>query len=87
MAATMNGSFFIFGGHSFEFDKNDSDRWAEMDTICRKLAGREGIWYATNRKICNYVTAARSADLDAGVNNTGIDLFIEKDGENLILKK
>lgn len=46
------------------FDKNDSDRWAEMDALCRKLSGREVVWYATNREVCDHVTTARSADLD-----------------------
>ena len=57
-----------------------------MDALCKKLSGREDVWYATNREICNYVTAARSTDLDAGENRTGTDLWIEKDGERLLLK-
>lgn len=89
--AFLNGNsnelkLFYIWGHSFEFDKNDSDRWAEMDALCKKLSGREDVWYATNREICNYVTAARSTDLDAGENRTGTDLWIEKDGERLLLK-
>ena len=43
-------------------------------------------WYATNREICDYVTAARNVQDFSGINNTGFDLFIEKDGKNIIRK-
>ena len=32
---------FYIWGHAFEFDKNDSDRWADMDRLCKKLPGKE----------------------------------------------
>ena len=74
---------FYIWGHAFEFDKNDSDRWADMDRLCKKLSGKEDVWYATNREICDYVTATRSVKDFSGINNTGFDLFIEKDGEKI----
>ena len=77
---------FYIWGHAFEFDKNDSDRWADMDRLCKKLSAKEDVWYATNREICDYVTAARSVKKFCGINNTGFDLFIEKDGEKTVWK-
>ena len=43
-------------------------------------------WYATNREICDYVTAASSIKEFSIINNTGFDLFIEKDSKNIIRK-
>ena len=78
---------FYIWGHAFEFDKNDSDRWADMDMLCKILSGKEDVWYATNREICDYVTAAKSIKDYAGKNNTGFDLYIEKDGKKIIWEK
>ncbi len=33
-------------GHSYEF--NDADNWELMEEFCRKMGGREDIWYCTN---------------------------------------
>lgn len=77
---------FYIWGHSFEFDKNDRDRWADMDLLCKTLSGREDIWYATNREICDYITAARSADGSLENNNTDTDLYYEANSEKIILK-
>lgn len=33
-------------GHSYEFD--DRDNWDLIETFCRKMGGREDIWYCTN---------------------------------------
>lgn len=71
-------------GHAFEFDKNDTDRWADMEALCRKLSGKNDIWYATNREICEYITAAR-AFKESGVNNSGIDLFADIDGDMVVI--
>lgn len=42
-------------GHSVEFDRNDN--WDHIEEICRKLAFNDGIWYATNIEIYDYVQA------------------------------
>lgn len=55
-----------------------------MDMLCKKLSGKEDVWYATNREICDYVTVARNVKEFSGINNTGFDLFIEKDGEKTV---
>lgn len=54
-----------------------------MNRLCKKLSGKEDVWYATNRVICDYVMAARSVKELSGINNIGFDLFIEKDGEKI----
>lgn len=33
-------------GHSYEFD--DRDDWDQIETFCRKMGGKEDIWYCTN---------------------------------------
>lgn len=71
-------------GHSFELDKNDKDRWANMEQICRLLSGRDDTWYATNGEICSYITAARQ--VRGSYNPTAIDIYAEIDGEKTVLK-
>lgn len=48
--------FFVWG-HSYEFD--DNDNWEIIETLCRTVAGREDIWFATNGEILDYVKAYR----------------------------
>lgn len=44
---------FYIWGHSFEFDKNDKDRWYNMEKLCELLAGRKDIIYADNTGCMN----------------------------------
>lgn len=62
-------------GHSFELEKPDADRWAQLKETCRRLAGREDTWYADNGSICRYVEAVRAAR-NAGINGTGETLWL-----------
>jgi len=39
-------------GHSYEFDALDS--WAEFEDFCKKVSGRDDIWYATNGEVYNW---------------------------------
>ena len=41
-------SVFYIWGHSFELDKNDKDRWYNIEKLCEKLAGRKDIVYTDN---------------------------------------
>ena len=41
-------SVFYIWGHSFELDKNDRDRWYNIEKLCEKLAGKKDIVYACN---------------------------------------
>ena len=37
-------------GHSYEFDAEDG-RWERFEEICKKLAGREDVFYGTNKEV------------------------------------
>lgn len=50
-------------GHSYEFDGNNN--WDHIEEICRKLAGNDEIWYATNIEIYNYAQAYKSLQYSA----------------------
>ncbi len=45
-------------GHSYEFTGDGS--WELMEEFCRRISGREDIWYATNIEIVDYMKAARA---------------------------
>ena len=51
-------------GHSFELDKDDIDRWENLENHLRLLSGREDVWYAENIEICDYITACRACIYD-----------------------
>ena len=69
-------------GHSFEFDRNNN--WEHIEEICKKLAHRPEIWYATNIEIYDYVEAYKrlvySADGYMIYNPTLLDIWIDVDG-------
>ena len=46
-------SVFYIWGHSFELDKNDRDRWYNIEKLCEKLAGKKDIIYADNATCMN----------------------------------
>lgn len=72
-------------GHSFELDKDDFDRWENIEQICKKLSFKDDVWYATNGEICLYITAVRQAKAAAGgINPTNIPLYAEKEGKKII---
>lgn len=70
---------FYIWGHSFEFDKNDKDRWSNMDNICRELSGLDDVWYATNGEICEYIISSKKL-MSGGINNSNFNIYIEADG-------
>jgi len=49
---------FFFWGHTYEFDEKEN--WDYAEDICRKLSGKDDIWYATNIEICDYINAYNS---------------------------
>ena len=79
---------FYVWGHSFELDKNDKDRWANIDRFCSTISGREDIWYATNMDICNYINASKGLKKqgDYIVNTSDIDIYLIIDNNKTILK-
>ena len=80
-AARAPRLLFIWG-HSFEFDKNDN--WEYMEEICRKVAGNDTCWYATNIEIYDYVQAYKSLRYSADgrmiYNPTLYTLWFDVDG-------
>jgi len=44
---------FYVWGHSFEFGRDDN--WGLMEEFCKKVAGRDDTWYATNIQIVDYL--------------------------------
>ena len=84
-------------GHSYEFDRNNN--WDRIEEICRRLGGRDDVWYATPIEIHDYVEAYNSlrfsADTYTAYNPTftTVWLFTEGNlysiapGETVILKK
>lgn len=70
-------------GHSFEFDRQDN--WDHIEEICKKLAGKDEIWYATNIEIYDYVQAYKSlrysADGHRVYNPTLLTIWIDVDGK------
>ena len=70
-------------GHSYEFDNNNN--LEHIEEICKKLAGNEEIWYATNLEICDYVGAYKrliySADNHKVYNPSVLTIWLDVDGE------
>lgn len=70
-------------GHSYEFDRENN--WNLIEEICKTLAGRDEIWYATNIEIYNYITAQKrlvvSADQKLIYNPSALTVWISSDGE------
>ncbi len=86
-ARRMSRLFYIWG-HSYEFDNNNN--WEHIEEICKKLANRDEIWYATNIEICDYVEAYKSlrysADGHRIYNPTVTTIYIEVDGVDYCIK-
>lgn len=74
---------FYVWGHSFEFDRKDN--WEHLDELCRTLAGKEDVWYATNMEIYEYVKAydslVFSADSRRVYNPTLKTVWFDDDGK------
>ncbi|MBQ7799827.1 MAG: polysaccharide deacetylase family protein [Oscillospiraceae bacterium] len=80
------GPLFYIWGHSHEFRCEED--WRMIEALIKKLAFNDKIWYATNIDIYNYMTAQRavliSADQKTFYNPTAIDVWLEKDKQQVI---
>lgn len=87
IASRMPRLFYMWG-HSFEFEEKQN--WSRLEEICKKLGGREDVWYATNIEIYDYVQAynslIHSADGTLIYNPTLIDLWFDADGTLYCIK-
>lgn len=77
-----NAKLFYLWGHSSEFERDNN--WELLDDICKKLSGREEVWYATNIEIYEYIQAYNSlvysADSMLVYNPTLFDVWFDIDG-------
>ncbi|MCD8090931.1 MAG: polysaccharide deacetylase family protein [Clostridiales bacterium] len=68
-------------GHSYEFDRDNN--WDMIEEFCRRVGGKEDIWYCTNIEFVDYMNALRalrfSADCSLVYNPTALKLWISKD--------
>ena len=46
---------FYVWGHSYEFERDDN--WYIIHDFCKKMEGKDDIWYATNGEIFQYIEA------------------------------
>ena len=69
---------FYLWGHSYEFD--DYNNWHVIEEFCKRVGGRNDIWYATNGEIYDYVTAFDrlewSIDEKFVYNPSAIDVYV-----------
>ena len=86
--AVRHPRLFYLWGHSFEFERNQN--WDHLEEICRKLGGRDDIWYASNIEIHDYVEAYRhlrySADGTIVYNPTLFDIWFDVDKKPYLIQ-
>ena len=79
---------FYLWGHSYEFD--DDNNWEIIEKFADLASGKEDIWYATNREICNYVLSFNSlqfsADKATVFNPTSTTLYFSADKKLIEIK-
>ena len=79
---------FYLWGHTYEFDNNNN--WELVDEICKKVSGREDIWYATGIEIYDYTAAYNSlitsADEKIIYNPSLYDIWFDADGKTYKIK-
>ena len=72
---------FYLWGHSYEFEQNDN--WPVVEDFFRLVSGDQGIWYATNMEIYDYVSAYQrliySTDLRMIQNPSAIPVWVQLD--------
>ena len=77
-----SGKLLYIWGHSYEFDTQNN--WELIEDVCKKIAGDDRVWYATNIEIYEYITAAKrlviSADNKIVYNPSAISVWFTADG-------
>ncbi len=75
--------FFVWG-HSFEFARQ-RDRWDEMETLFRPVAGQSDVWYCTNIELFDYEAArqrvAIAANRRTAFNPSALTVTLSVDGK------
>ena len=76
---------FYMWGHSYEFE----NKFDHLEDICKKLAGNDAAWYATNGEIFDYVSKYKLLDFslkgEIVHNPTETDIYTLANGENLLI--
>ena len=79
---------FYLWGHSYEFE--EAEHWELLENFCKKMGGRQDIWYATNIEIYDYLQAAHrlqaSADGKRVYNPTAIPVYIRANRVDYVLQ-
>ncbi|MBR7160306.1 MAG: polysaccharide deacetylase family protein [Clostridia bacterium] len=77
-AFTRNLTLFYIWGHGFEF-KTEED-WTRIEEVCKRLSSIEGVWFATNMEIYDYIQALRnlrySIDNALVLNPSSTDVWV-----------
>ena len=86
--ATRSPKLFYLWGHSYEFDRDGG--WEHAEEICKRLSGKDDIWYATNIEIYDYVQAYNSlvynAEFTKIYNPSLFTIWLEIDGKMYSIK-
>ena len=90
-ASNDNNLLFYIWGHSHEFNKeNTSYTWDMMEEFCEHASKMEGVWFATNIEIYDYITATKrieiSQDRKMFFNPSAISVWANVDGQVVQLK-
>lgn len=76
---------FYVWGHSYEF--NNDNNWQSIEEFCKRMGGRDNVWYATNIEIVDYITAQRnlqiSVDNSTVYNPSALTVWFSNDGETI----
>lgn len=77
---------FYVWGHSFEFHREKN--WDFMEEFLQQVSALDGVWYATNIEIKDYITAYRSlkvtADQTAILNTSATPVWLRSEGKLLV---
>jgi len=78
---------FYLWGHSFEFNNNGN--WNVIEEFAAYMSGHDGVWYATNMEIYEYVQAYRNlvfgANDDFVCNPGAVDVYIDHYGKQYVI--
>ncbi len=74
-------------GHASEY--TTEEKWRDIEATVASLAHLDGVWYATNMEVCEYVSAQRalivSADEKIIKNPSSFDVWVERDRETVCI--
>ena len=80
---TTEGWLFYIWGHSYEY-RTEED-WERMENLCKILANRDDVWYATNIELYDYIEAYRSLSFsvenDMVYNPSAFDIYMKHGGK------